>query len=231
MTSEPSPGALHHSTDSDDADERFRAFVENPAFPCLAGKGVVHSGGHQLEVFGTLGSVRSTRRLARALTDFVSQLQSEPTSLRTFVAVFPPTPANDELEFERQLWLQLQRLHDYDAPGAIWAPGTSDDPEEPTFAFSYNGTAFFVIGLHPNSSRLARRFEWPTLVFNPHEQFQQLRVVNKFERLRTVVRDREIALQGSINPNLADFGERSEARQYSGRQTEDDWQCPFHRAK
>jgi hypothetical protein len=36
-------------------------------------------------------------------------------------------------------------------------------------------------------------------------------------------------LQGSLNPNLADFGEQSEARQYSGRATEADWVCPFHR--
>jgi FPC/CPF motif-containing protein YcgG len=43
------------------------------------------------------------------------------------------------------------------------------------------------------------------------------------------VREREIALQGSLNPNLADFGERSEARQYSGRAVEDQWRCPFHR--
>ena len=44
-----------------------------------------------------------------------------------------------------------------------------------------------------------------------------------------LVRERDIALQGSANPNLADFGERSEARQYSGRVTEPAWRCPFHR--
>jgi len=37
-------------------------------------------------------------------------------------------------------------------------------------------------------------------------------------------------VQGSLNPNLADFGERSEARQYSGREVEEHWRCPFHRA-
>jgi hypothetical protein len=34
-------------------------------------------------------------------------------------------------------------------------------------------------------------------------------------------------LQGSINPNLSDFGVHSEARQYSGRAVEDAWKCPF----
>ena len=34
-------------------------------------------------------------------------------------------------------------------------------------------------------------------------------------------------LQGSINPMLSDFGEATEARQYSGRAVEDDWRAPF----
>ena len=36
-----------------------------------------------------------------------------------------------------------------------------------------------------------------------------------------------MALQGSINPVLARFGEASEARQYSGRAVLDTWACPF----
>jgi FPC/CPF motif-containing protein YcgG len=83
--------------------------------------------------------------------------------------------------------------------------------------------------MHPASSRLSRRFHWPTLVFNPRAQFERLRAEGKFERLRALVRERDVALQGTLNPNLADFGERSEARQYSGRATEPGWQCPFHR--
>jgi FPC/CPF motif-containing protein YcgG len=37
-------------------------------------------------------------------------------------------------------------------------------------------------------------------------------------------------VQGTLNPNLADFGERSESRQYSGREVEEGWRCPFHRS-
>ena len=36
-----------------------------------------------------------------------------------------------------------------------------------------------------------------------------------------------MSLQGTINPNLADFGDASEARQYSGRAVEANWTCPF----
>jgi len=86
---------------------------------------------------------------------------------------------------------------------------------------------FFVIGLHPHASRLARRFSNPALVFNSHRQFEKLREDGRYWKIQAATRSREIDLQGSINPNLADFGEESEARQYSGRMVEADWRCPF----
>jgi uncharacterized protein len=67
------------------------------------------------------------------------------------------------------------------------------------------------------------------LMFNPRAQFDRLKAEGRFERMRTLVRERDVQLQGSMNPNLADFGHASEARQYSGRATEAEWQCPFHR--
>ena len=37
-----------------------------------------------------------------------------------------------------------------------------------------------------------------------------------------------MALQGSINPVLSQFGKGSEAIQYAGRAVAADWRCPFH---
>jgi FPC/CPF motif-containing protein YcgG len=209
----------------------FGAFVNDAGFPCLAGKGAIHRGDHTLRVYDTFGSASAARKLAHDLAHFVQECPVDGAGLRAFVAVFRgPTPM-DELRFERQLWRQLQRLHALDAPDTPWDPSVSDDAANPHFAFSFAGRALFVVGMHPGSSRLSRRFRWPTLVFNPRAQFERLRAEGKFERLRTLVRERDVALQGTPNPNLADFGERSEARQYSGRATEPDWQCPFHRTK
>lgn len=209
----------------------FREFVLDPAFPCLAGKGVVRAGGYALGTYGRLGSQRATRRLGNDLRRFVADTPADARGFRAYVAVFTRTPASDEEEFERQLWHQLQGLESSMGREAPWASGVSDDPEDPAFSFSFAGRALFVVGLHSASSRLARRFRWPTLVFNPHEQFEQLRAAGTYARLQSQVRERDLALQGSLNPNLADFGERSEARQYSGRETGDAWKCPFHRAK
>ena len=213
-----------------EVDAEFRAFVADPTFSCLAGKGAVRSGGYRLGVYGTLGSRGSARALARDLTAFAADAPDGGTGLRAFAAVFPMRAAGSEEEFERRLWTQLQKLHECDTDTAGWDPKVSDDPVDPHFAFSFAGQAMFVVGMHPASSRRTRRFRWPALVFNPHDQFDRLREEGRFERLRTVVREREVALQGSLNPNLADFGERSEARQYSGRPAEPDWRCPFHRS-
>ena len=212
------------------AEEAFRAFVRDEGFSCLAAKGVVRTDGARVRVFGALGSMRSADRLARELAGFMAELPAEPTTrMQSFVAVFPRDVPGDEAEFERRLWRQLQLLHARDAADAAWDPAVSDDPEDPRFSFSFGGRGVFIVGLHPASSRLARRFRWPALVFNPHAQFDRLRADGRFDSLRAAVREREIALQGSLNPNLADFGERSEARQYSGRAVEDQWRCPFHR--
>ncbi|HSP45414.1 MAG TPA: YqcI/YcgG family protein, partial [Chthoniobacterales bacterium] len=62
---------------------------------------------------------------------------------------------------------------------------------------------------------------------NPHEQFERLRADGKWKRMQETIRSRDVELQGSINPMLSDFGEQSEARQYSGRAVEDDWKAPF----
>ena len=218
--------AAHHTR----ARDAFHAFVDHPAFSCLAARGVVNSGGSEVRAYGAMGSKRSTRSLARNLGAFVDESDTDDHSLRSFVAVFSGSHFADELAFERDLWRQLQALHEHDPDADAWAPGVSDDPDDPQFAFSFRKTAWFVIGLHPNASRIARRFQWPALVFNPRAQFDNLRATGRFEPLRGKVREREIALQGSLNPNLADFGERSEARQYSGRVAEDSWRCPFHRS-
>ena len=49
-----------------------------------------------------------------------------------------------------------------------------------------------------------------------------------YSRFQEVIRSAERTLQGDVNPMLADFGERSEAAQYSGRKVTGSWRCPFH---
>jgi FPC/CPF motif-containing protein YcgG len=84
-----------------------------------------------------------------------------------------------------------------------------------------------VVGLHPLSSRKARQFKTPTLIFDRHARFEVLREEGRYDNLRDHIRQRDIQLQGSVNPMLEDHGEASEAMQYSGRAVAGDWPCPF----
>jgi len=214
--------------------DQFRALVLHPSFSCLGAKSAVRGGGYRLGIYEELGSAEATRALARDLAAFAATLNDATGDeqdghagrLTTFVASFLRPVPGDEMEFERLLWGQLQSLHDGDQVSE-WDPAVSSDPDDPHFSFSIAGRAFFVVGLHAASTRWARRFAWPTLVFNPHDQFDRLRQDGHFGRLQGLIRGRERTLQGSLNSNLSDFGERSEARQYSGRPVDEHWRCPF----
>lgn len=205
----------------------FRSFVEQPTFPCLAGKGLVRQRGYTLGVYDAIGSASATSRLADDLRSFAATKQLDGASLVAFVAVFRGRPPKTEEMFERSLWSQLQKLHDTDE-ARDWDSAVSSNPEDSNFGFSFSSHAFFVVGLHPGSSRIARRFPRAALVFNPHAQFDRLRQEGRFDRLRSAIRERDLALQEEPNASLADFGVRSEAQQYSGKAIDPDWRCPFH---
>ena len=130
-----------------------------------------------------------------------------------------------ELEFENLLWNQLQKIHNLDS--LAWDKTVSNDPNNNSFSFSILGNAFYIVGMHPNSSRGARRSPKPTLVFNLHWQFERLREMGVYERIRDTIRERDSQKNGSVNPILMDFGKKSEAAQYSGRKVNKDWECPF----
>ena len=210
------------------AHDSFRAHMLAPEFSCVGGKAAINNNTYRFGFYTEMGAEATTAGLAHDLWEYVRERPGFGTEYASYVASFAAPVASDELEWEQLLWSQLQSLHDLDRPHHAWDPRVSHNPADPGFSFSFAGTGFFIAGLHPASSRRARRFAWPTLVFNAHEQFERLREQNQFERLRETVRARDYKLQGSLNPNLSDFGEHSEARQYSGRAVEEGWQCPFH---
>jgi len=64
-------------------------------------------------------------------------------------------------------------------------------------------------------------------VFNLHQQFENLRRSDAYPRMRDTIRKRDLRLQGSLNPMVADHGTTSEARQYAGRRVGERWRAPF----
>lgn len=218
------------TNEGNEPEELSTAFGEKilgDTFSCVAGKTAWQRGTVVHRHFGPMGKPATTDELSEAVTRFALGRDDIDELTATFVATFEGPFDLDEADFEALLWEQLQGLHDRDAARFAWAPFADPDPASDRFAFSIAEQAFFVVGMHANSSRTTRRFSHPTLVFNSHVQFERLRERGIYSRIRNEVRVREMALQGSINPNLSDFGEASEAIQYSGRAGTPDWRCPF----
>ena len=167
-------------------------------------------------------------RIHRALMAWADDYRADPSGLRSLAVVFSGPADLDEAAFEALMWERIQSFADKDHwLGQRYDHRVSADPADSHFSLSFGGEAFFVVGLHPHASRPARRFPRPTLVFNLHAQFEQLREQGKYEGMRAKILSRDVALAGSLNPMLARHGEISEARQYSGRAVMSDWACPF----
>ncbi len=215
-----------------DLETRLRGFVASAEFPFVGAKAALAMDALEVCEFATLGGRSNDGPLLDGLAAFARRREKdapENSTVNSFAAAFAGPLDSNEMRFEALLWSQLQRLHLLDARrGATWSGDVSTDPDDPKFSLSLAGHPFFVIGLHPGASRLARRAPFPVLVFNSHRQFNQLRADGRYAKMQKATRARDTALQGSINPNLADFGTAAETRQYSGRAVEADWRCPFH---
>ena len=203
----------------------FEKLIATAEFPCLGAKGALNENGFAFAACNQMGTKETARELSYRLFDFVRSGKFKNKQYSSFVAIFRGPLHLTEREFEVCLWLQLRQLHRVDP--SEWDHNVSSDPADPHFSFSFGGQAFYVVGMHRNSSRVARRFRWPALVFNPHEQFEKLRSDGHWKTMQQAIRERDVALEGSENPMLSDFGEESEARQYSGRAVGKEWAAPF----
>lgn len=204
--------------------------VADPHFPCVGAKSALGKGQMDILVARDITSGWDDLRILPALAETVARYRRDRALFRTLAVIFEGPSDLTEAAFERHLWARAQSLSDKDDwLGYPTDPTISTDPDDPHFSLSFAGEAFFVVGLHPEASRPARRFDMPTMVFNIHDQFQVLREQQRYEKLRSAILLRDEALAGSINPMLARHGEISEARQYSGRAVDADWKCPFRR--
>ncbi len=219
--------ALTNDTDHPLVD-RFSAFIQSPAFPCLGAKAALSRGFLHTVVARDITSAWDDLPIYSGLFNLSHSYRRNPRLFQSFAVLFEGPSRLSERQFEEALWARVQSLTEKDAfHGQPYDRRVSSNPENPHFSLSFGSEAFFIVGLHPRASRASRRFESPVLVFNLHDQFEQLRDVGKYEKLRSAIIERDVTSSGSANPMLAKHGESSEARQYSGRIVADDWRCPF----
>jgi len=204
----------------------FSSYVLDGSHPCVMARSMVNREQVFLASYGELGEADRCAEVCHDLYEVLAASEAD-SSLYSLVAVFPSQANHTEKAFERALWDQLKGIHEVDRNLFSWDSCVSEEPTDPEFSFSVGGAAWYVVGLHPASSRMSRQFAVPTLIFNRHAQFVALRNQGRYNQMRDRIRERDVQLQGSVNPMLKDHGDASEAIQYSGRAVDTEWACPF----
>lgn len=207
--------------------QRFKEFIKQDDYPCVGAHTSANSRNICFGIFDEMFDGRTTENLAWGLNRYIETLQERKSMYLTYVALFPENAYEGEVDFEDGLWRLLSDLHRIDKKYFDWDSNVSSDPESEFFSYSFSGESFFIVGMHPKSSRKARRFHIPAIAFNLHSQFEGLRSKGRYETMKKAIRNNEMIFQGSINPMLADHGEGHEAKQYSGRAVDNSWKCPF----
>ena len=208
-------------------------FISEKEFPCVAAKTALTWQQLNCLVVDHLACPKDDAAILEFLYQFVDTYRKSNKLYHSAAIIFRgPTQPNEAL-FEELFWQRMQSLANLDARQFGYDPRVVADPASPEFSFSLKEEAFFVVGLHPGSGRAARQFKYPTLVFNPHAQFEQIRANGRFDHLRDTIRTRDVVYSGSVNPILQNFGTASEVYQYTGKAYDNAWQCPFlsHRAR
>ena len=214
------------TVEQDNMRSLFEDFVVGKDHPCVMAQSVFIQKKDEFHVYKNFGSSETAKQILADLKSYLDNYDFESNDFYSFIAAFEGEDQMDEKQFEEKLWQQLQKIHQMDE--VEWDAEVSNNPEDDNFSFSILGKAFYLVGMHPGSSRMARQAPFPVMVFNLHWQFEKLRQMGVYGNVRDKIRERDTELQGSINPMLKDFGAESEASQYSGRAVGEEWKCPFH---
>jgi len=192
----------------------LKAFINFRDFPCVMAKSVLKKG--HLENYQIKDST-SEEELLNYLYMFIDHFRNEPQKLHSCIFEFPCFEDSTFERFESYFWNLLEELSKLDKQKYRHDDRVSNSYSNSNYSYSLKEEAFFIVMLHPQSPRLSRRYSYPSIVFNPHEQFENLRKANKYQKIKNIIRKRDQKVQGSVNPMLSDFGERNELYQYTGR--------------
>ena len=207
--------------------EEYLAYINNKQFPCVGAKVSLARQQIKCMVADHMACPKDDSSVLKFLYDFVDEYRRSVEFFHSAAIIFRGPDIQDEETFDMLLWQRLQSLANLDAQHHAYDRRVDPDPTSAKFSFSLKEEGFFIIGLHPASSRPARRFSYPVLVFNPHAEFERMRETDRYDKMKKIVRKRDVAYSGSVNPMLGDYGGVSEVFQYSGRNYDNHWQCPL----
>jgi FPC/CPF motif-containing protein YcgG len=205
---------------------QLRCMVLDGPFPCLGARSAFRNDSYVFVVHPDLFGPDAVEAVAADLRRFAAVRLRLGRLYSCIVSFLEPRAISDEQVWDGQVWGFLQALHELD--DTPWDPRFSADPESGDFALSFAGVGHLVVSLYPGAWRYARRFAWPTLVFNPLEQDSDAFPEEQdFERFQRIIRARDARLQGQVNPSLPATRAQSQAPGFSGAPVPDSWRCPL----
>ena len=207
--------------------KEYSEYLRKKDFPCVAAKAALSRNHIQCMVASHMACPADDKTILQYLYGFVDGYRASEDSYHSAAIIFKEPVEINETLFDTLLWQRLNSLASLDKQNYRHDLRVDSDPNSPRYSFSLKEEAFFILGLHPGSSRRSRQFKYPAMVFNPHAEFEKLRNSDRYTRMKEVVRKRDVEFSGSVNPMLADFGEASEVYQYSGIRYNTDWICPL----
>jgi FPC/CPF motif-containing protein YcgG len=207
--------------------KEYREFLDEKRFPCIGAKAALSRNHIQCIVLTHMACPAQDAEALQFIYNFVDGYRTSKDMYHSAALIFKGPMNISEDTFDRLFWQRLVSLSSLDKRNFHHDTRVDSDPASDRFSFSLKGEAFFIVGLHAASSRRARQFKYPAVIFNPHAEFEKLRAANRFIKMRDVVRKRDVAYSGSVNPMLTDFNTASEVYQYSGKQYTSDWICPL----
>ena len=211
----------------------YIGYVKNKNFPCVAAKASLDRNKICIMVAENIACPKDDLSVLKFIYDFIDEYRNSSNTFNSLSIIFKGPQICTEEMFDHFMWQRLQALSTLDAALYEYDKRVDANPNAANFSFSLKEEAFFIIGLHKSSSRAARQFSYPTLVFNPHAQFKMMKETAQYVKMQKIVRKRDLLYSGSVNPMLQDFGNASEVNQYSGRKYDQQWECPLtiHHAK
>src|SRR5690606_12675574 len=159
----------------------IKEFVIENDHPCLMAQSVVADNTIETIVLES-NSFKEVKKLYTFIEKNALEKDADSNVFTSLIAVFPEMEITEMEEFEVFLWDVLYKLNAMDSYD--WDPSVSEKLHDNNYSFSIAGTAFYIVGMFPQSSRKARRMPYVSLVFNLHSQFEKLREMGAFDQVK-----------------------------------------------
>jgi len=150
--------------------KKFREFILDQDHPSDIAKPLILDNKVTLRNYHKLGSIETAEKLICDLKTFLKKQPSDNTQIESFIAAFSHQDIESDFRFEELLWRQLWLLKQCD--NKPWEKSVDSNSESDFFRFNLLGKAFYILGMHSESSAKAKQSPYPCIVFTLHDQLK-----------------------------------------------------------